>query len=228
MDDAERKLWLDAAKALGSDPAARVPCPACGHAPLAVEDVQAFAGHMGRRIHCLACGRGESMLMKVAHFNEGARVELFAAHPDLPLPVGSKGVVYRIHDGRPARYEIGFAGGVGGPILVAGVPETHLALQREPRPDDHARPFVERALSFIIGSGAGKPPSPPAPPRLREAEAVTLAHALVGVPHPGGTPGTIRRARPGNPPIYLVQFAPDDGDLHEIEEIYLIPVRPPS
>lgn len=235
MDYSERKRWINAGIALSQNPTARVPCPTCASEPLSTEEIQAYTGHMEMHFHCRACGRGEWMLLKVASFDTGNRVELFEAHPDVPLSVGSKGIVHRVHDGRPARYEIEFVDDTGKTILIPGVSQTHLALNRgmlgsrKPRPDDASRPFAERAAAFILAGAPERPPSPPKVPHFEEAEAVSLIHALVGLPYPGGTHGVIRRASPGNPPTYLVAFPrrkPDDDGLHEVEEVYLDRVRP--
>ena len=52
-DETER--WLDAGARLTRDPQARVPCPACHSASLAVQDVMG-ARAMERQMVCPACG----------------------------------------------------------------------------------------------------------------------------------------------------------------------------
>jgi len=65
---ARRAAWLEAAKVLAADPAARVRCPNCQDDFLTIEDiaVESPGGRYVERIlRCPACGTWESILREV-------------------------------------------------------------------------------------------------------------------------------------------------------------------
>jgi len=58
------KAWIEAGQRLGIDAAASVPCPVCGEADLAVQDVPVDGSDKFERImRCPKCGSGNILLM---------------------------------------------------------------------------------------------------------------------------------------------------------------------
>ena len=58
------KAWLDAGIALGKDPTLHVPCPVCGEANLAVQDVYVEGSNSSERIlRCPSCGSRIALLV---------------------------------------------------------------------------------------------------------------------------------------------------------------------
>ena len=60
----ETRAWIEAAKILGRDPAAHVPCPRCGEAKLAVQDV-VVGTTLERHLSCPRCGARNSLLIRL-------------------------------------------------------------------------------------------------------------------------------------------------------------------
>lgn len=56
------KSWVEAGRALGLDPNAKVRCPNCAQADLVVQDQLVGSGHWERHMRCPACGAYNSML----------------------------------------------------------------------------------------------------------------------------------------------------------------------